>query len=370
MADLRERFRTTDQLVAPDLWPIVEERLDPAAPDRSLRSVGSIESARATTTRKLLTIAAAFLIVALAFGWLLRSIAKTEPVPVVQPPVSVFAPIHGWIVYTDRDSLQLMAADPTRGLPPRPVFTGSIDSAPWGTGIAIVWAPDGDHLFRADGAVVGPDGAATQPIPSRTPAGKATFVPTATFSPDGRRLLYTAHDGSLQVVDIHGGPPQVIASPKANPGSYYAWSPDGAHIAYIRLQGPPWAIGMMASDGSDQHVLLDLSDQTVGELAPLVWSPDGSTLAFSLNPTCCDEDQGKIGIVRADGTGFELITPNDGSWGPSWSPNGQRIAFIRDGRIFTMAPDGTGVRKVPGAQPSGYDLGWNPAGEPGTSEGG
>ena len=88
--------------------------------------------------------------------------------------------------------MQLMAADPTGGLPPRPVFPGSSDSALWGGANAIVWAPDGDHLFRADGAVVGPDGAATQVIPSKTPAGKATFVSTATFSPDGRRILYTA----------------------------------------------------------------------------------------------------------------------------------------------------------------------------------
>ena len=362
MADLRERFQTADRLIAPDLWPMVEERLDPAAPDRSLRSVGSIERARPTTTRKLLTIAAAFLIVALAFGWLLRSIARTEPIPVVQPPVSVFAPIHGWIAYSDGDSMQLMAADPTGALPPRPVFAGSSDSALWGGANAIVWAPDGDHLFRPDGAVVGPDGAATQVIPSKTPAGKATFVSTASFSPDGRRILYTAYDGSLQVADLDGGPPQEIASAKANPGYYYAWSPDGAQIAYVMQEGRDWAIGTMASDGSDQHVLLDLSDQPVGELAPLVWSPDGSTLAFSLNPTCCDENQGEIGVVRADGTGFELITPNDGSWGPSWSPDGQRIAFIRDGRIFTVAPDGTDVQKVPGAQPLGYTLGWNPAG--------
>ena len=225
-----------------------------------------------------------------------------------------------------------------------------------------MWAPDGDHLFRPDGAVVGPDGAATQVIPSKTPAGKATFVSTATFSPDGRRILYTAYDGSLQVADLDGGPPQEIASAKANPGYYYAWSPDGAQIAYVMQEGHDWAIGTMASDGSDQHVLLDLSDQTVGELAPLVWSPDGSTLAFSLNPTCCDESQGEIGVVRADGTGFRADHPE--RWELGTFVVSRRTADRVHPR-WTDLHGGAGRHGRTEGAPSasvGITLGWNPAG--------
>ena len=114
MADLRERFRTSDLLVAPDLWPIVEERLDAGGTEGSLRLVGADETAtRRARARKLLTIAAAFAIVALASGWLLQSIMSPEPVSVEQPPVSVFAPIHGWIAFLDQQTQELIAADPS-----------------------------------------------------------------------------------------------------------------------------------------------------------------------------------------------------------------------------------------------------------------
>ena len=348
MADLRERFQTADRLIAPDLWPMVEERLDPAAPDRSLRSVGSIERARPTTTRKLLTIAAAFLIVALAFGWLLRSIARTEPIPVVQPPVSVFAPIHGWIAYSDGDSMQLMAADPTGGLPRVPCsqvrairLSGGSKrhrvGARWRSSLSPGWSCRRAG-WRGDAG------------DSFQDAGGQSHVRF-----DGNVLAGWASD-------LVHGIRRVLAG-----GRSRRWTSAGDRIR----EGKPGLLLRMVS-GRGSHRIRHAGKARLGDRHDGVGWQRSACASRSVGPngrrTCA------VGVVtgwfdacllaeshmlrrepRRDRCRpgrrhwFRLITPNDGSWGPSWSPDGQRIAFVRDGRIFTVAPDGTDVHKVPRA---------------------
>jgi Tol biopolymer transport system component len=55
--------------------------------------------------------------------------------------------------------------------------------------------------------------------------------------------------------------------------------------------------------------------------------------------------------MNADGTGTVQLTDNDAfDFGPIWSPDGRRIAFVsnRDGAddVYTMNPDGSGVRRL------------------------
>src|SRR5262249_44707979 len=94
---------------------------------------------------------------------------------------------------------------------------------------------------------------------------------------------------------------------------------------------------------------------------PLVWSPDGSRLAFAQNPTCCDTGQTAIWTVHANGSHLHRITPSDGSWGPTWSPDGTRIAFVRGPHVFTVARDGSDPQRVPAGPVYGYFIAWNPA---------
>jgi len=73
------------------------------------------------------------------------------------------------------------------------------------------------------------------------------------------------------------------------------------------------------------------------------WSPDGDHIAFA-----SDRDgDWEIYVINADGTDLRQITDNDhGDWDPSWSPDGDHIAFTgrRGGphmEIFVMEDDGT-----------------------------
>jgi len=96
-----------------------------------------------------------------------------------------------------------------------------------------------------------------------------------------------------------------------------------------------------------------------GGFGSLVWAPDGGRLAFvfahrSLHPGNAPTD---LYVVRADGSGLRKIAacpmhrgilPCDltSASGPTWSPDGSRIAVSGDGRIWIAALDGGGFRPL------------------------
>ena len=87
------------------------------------------------------------------------------------------------------------------------------------------------------------------------------------------------------------------------------------------------------------------------------WSPDGNRIAFTSNRDGNDE----IYVMRADGTAQTRLTTNPATdRTPTWSPGGRDLAFTseRDGNadIYVMSEDGSGQRRLttepaPGRQP-------------------
>jgi len=135
------------------------------------------------------------------------------------------------------------------------------------------------------------------------------------------------------------------------------WSPDGSKLAFIRhwddACGYPChaEIYTVDFDGSNLTKILDLPATLVYiGINPLTWSPEGKQLAFSKN--------GGLYIVNADGTGLRNLTaetgnPSFGDIFPAWSPDGAHIAFAsnRDRRgddheIFLINVDGTGLQDL------------------------
>ena len=120
------------------------------------------------------------------------------------------------------------------------------------------------------------------------------------------------------------------------------FSPDGTKIAYsgtLNVSDPHEDIYMMARSGKGKKALTDTDDRS--EWGP-AWSPDGTKIAFVR-----DSAQPDIWVMNADGSGKRKIT-NDLAVenGLSWSPDGTKIAFDEDADILTIAPDGSGQRKI------------------------
>jgi Tol biopolymer transport system component len=95
------------------------------------------------------------------------------------------------------------------------------------------------------------------------------------------------------------------------------------------------------------------------------WSPDGTKVVYRDAREGVNVDD-EIYVVDADGSGGANLTRDPaGDWSPAWSPGGEEIAFASDRegelRIFVMAADGSGVRRV--TEIWGEYPAWSPDGE-------
>lgn len=127
--------------------------------------------------------------------------------------------------------------------------------------------------------------------------------------------------------------------------NFPAWSPDGTRIAHLG-SNDPWTDNDLYSGvvvGPNLHQI----EAWTGDFVPHTpqWAPSGDSLAVvgKGGPT------GRvIYLVGADGRGRKLLTETVS--GPSWSPDGTRLAFAKpDGEtvaLFTMAVDGTDAQRV------------------------
>lgn len=124
------------------------------------------------------------------------------------------------------------------------------------------------------------------PLAVLTPADvfRLKRVGDVRISPDGRSVAYLASDtdimidgrrSSIRIIDVATGRERVLAEDASSP----RWSPDGRSIAYLgRRPGGKFRL-IVAEPARDAR-------RTVAELpdvpSAIVWSPDGSTLAFTM----------------------------------------------------------------------------------------
>lgn len=230
------------------------------------------------------------------------------------------------------------------------------------------------------------------PAATSQPASLLARAPTETGHPWHGRLTYALRTGgglTIHVLAADGGQSHVLV-----PGHSPAWSPDGTQIAFVSERtgtaqvylisatgrsltqlthspdgksDPAWSpqggsIGLLAHTGDETRLQIvdvrgttskDLSGPNAGRVKGFSWAPDGQDLLFD----AATDSRREIWRVSADGSGLGRFTNFTGQE-PSWSPDGQRIAFASEDGIYVVDRAGTNLRRLTtfsGSRPS-----WSP----------
>ena len=177
-------------------------------------------------------------------------------------------------------------------------------------------------------------------------------------------------NSDVYVVPAAGGTPVNLTNqPASNPSGWDAspsWSPDGSRIAFISDRDGNPDIWVMDADGSNPANLTASIEHETGP----EWSPDGSRIAYSASlekelpdgsfvwspaPSIFVIDIATGATNRLSVPDPEL--PSGGGWAydaddtqPTWSPDGETIAFARHYRggtptaqttlVYTVGADG------------------------------
>ena len=178
------------------------------------------------------------------------------------------------------------------------------------------------------------------------------------FSPDGRRLAYSAREGAkiggyhIFVRELPSGAPKQLTKGEGNDVAP-VFSPDGATLAFLRVVDGGTRYIVIPADGGDERLVAESGPpQDVDKPSPSVsWAPDGKTLAV----VQFEEDKpSSIAVVSAAGGKLQAITkPTAGTEGdstPAIAPGGSTVAFVRHtqngGDIFLCEMNGDNVRRL------------------------
>jgi Tol biopolymer transport system component len=224
------------------------------------------------------------------------------------------------------------------------------------------WSPDGAHVAFQRIRRIG----TTQhlvPTFSRDPAFENVLnEPFPELSPDGTKLLFSqmaegrsgatglattsVGNTSIELMNADGTEQRTIFHKEGFSAFDAVWSPKGDEIAlsvgrYFRQPGPPPAqIALLKPDGSDFRLIVD---DSLNNGFPS-WSPDGTRLVFKRGHQL-------VTMSLADRKIVPLTGGNSYDNFPQWSPKGDAILFTSDRadgdfELYTIRPDGTGVRRL------------------------
>lgn len=257
------------------------------------------------------------------------------------------------------------------------------------------WSPDGSQVafvqwdFDSGYGIrtVGTDNPAESVVvPGYLLPRAATHRQTPVWSPDGRYLAFVGVEREVGLgqaiyrVGADGSDLRFLTKTASRP----SWSPDSKRIAFAKADGDNLELYTIAADGSDVQRIttIELSNNRLKFIAvnyerdppgssgyniidgwlptnyesldpesiwleTLAWSPDGSMIMYSCGELLC--------VVSTNGVPVSTspFTLGHGMVG-AWSPDGSRIAVAKlklprpayddDIALYTMAPDGTGVR--------------------------
>jgi dipeptidyl aminopeptidase/acylaminoacyl peptidase len=216
------------------------------------------------------------------------------------------------------------------------------------------WTPDGSHVWFTydDGGInnvwaVAANGSGPPVALTNYPEGQTGNG--AFWSKDSQTFFYQK-DGGLLAVSVNGGAPHA-AWPSAAHASGFSLSPDGARVAFLVGQGrggatgggggrgrrggndatapPPSATGVdliVHTIASNADLKIAHADGTIGGPS---WSPDGAKLAFTSSAANGASD---LIVANVTANTQTVVQHSDSALGaPSWTPDGANVIYTVGG---------------------------------------
>jgi TolB protein len=183
------------------------------------------------------------------------------------------------------------------------------------------------------------------------------------ISPDGETIVFTRFfdkpdKPTSWLMDRGGSDLRQVSSVTAwDP----TWSPDGKQILFASYAGDLSQLFIINADGTGLHQVSNLPDLR----GRSDWSPQNLLVTYSGKPW-----QRELFLLNPDGSNQRQLTPSGGnSQGPSFSPDGQWVAFTAyfdkygdpfGCEIYILRVDGTDLRRLTNNDYCDYQPRWGP----------
>jgi TolB protein len=201
---------------------------------------------------------------------------------------------------------------------------------------------------------------------------------TPAISPDGKRLAFASdRDGDPEIFVMNMDGSGLVKLTDNTAADYMpAWSPDGTRIAFVSdrtyfvpLEGGNLEVSsgleLYVMDADGRNVVRLTGDQNDVSLYPS-WSPDGQKIAYM--------NVSNVAHIYVVDVNPENPQPRDltpeltiSAWSPRWSPDGKYIIFMGDDQtkkgIYRMDADGGNLVELTRDWPAyAVDPAWSPDG--------
>lgn len=202
------------------------------------------------------------------------------------------------------------------------------------------WSPDGRRIVFTSGR----EGTGTSEIfvadADGTNVRRLTFRPledgSPVFSPDGTKIVWNSRETTqermhLYVMNADGSGQRRLVPNRSAPDTQASFSPDGRRILFMSYDDG-YELWVADADGTDARKIVNRMRETYSP----VWSPDGNRIAFVMRRGA--NQSFEVWVARSDGSDAEILLGIDRraggaqiDWQSFADRGGQPASLLEDG---------------------------------------